>query len=167
MSGSFQAANKELQAHMSEIRKQLDIARQARRIQEKGSIQELEALIEKWKGASRQAAEDLFELIKQRVDSMGGGKAWRDSRRRQQQGWSGFGDDEDYKRQMKNKRDGDYDEYGEGTEGDEEHEDDGEDDEGNNEEEEDMGFTMAMMLQSLNIEPEVLGWDPGEEKWRD
>lgn len=29
------------------------------------------------------------------------------------------------------------------------------------------GFMMFMMLKSLNIELEVLGWDFGEEKWKD
>lgn len=28
-------------------------------------------------------------------------------------------------------------------------------------------FTMMMMLKSLNIEPEVLGYDPVEDKWLD
>jgi hypothetical protein len=47
------------------------------------------------KRASRLAAEELFGLIKGRVDGMGGAKAWRESRKRQRELYGGgFGDEE-------------------------------------------------------------------------
>lgn len=53
---------------------------------------ELKELVGKWKGASRAAAEELFGLIKGRVEGMGGGRAWRESRRWQREGggWDDF-----------------------------------------------------------------------------
>ncbi|KAM7222541.1 hypothetical protein V8F06_002035 [Rhypophila decipiens] len=164
----LRTARKATQSRLAEAQKQLDLVRQAHRIQEKGSIDELIVLIEKWKCASRTAAEDLFELIRKRVDGMGGSRAWKDTRRRQQQrGWgSGFDKDDGRK---KKKSDDDYGEYGDEEQedvvsDDRDREEEGKDDE---EEEEDTGFTMAMMLQSLNIDPQQLGWDPTEERWRD
>lgn len=42
--------------------------------------------MKKWKGACRLAAEELFDLIKDRVEGMGGGDAWRETRRNQLSG---------------------------------------------------------------------------------
>lgn len=54
---------------------------------------ELRELTAKWRAASRLAAEELYELIKGRVESMGGAKAWRESRRWQARGGNwGFRD---------------------------------------------------------------------------
>lgn len=69
---------------------QVELVRQAARIEKSSeSNEKLEELVRKWKGACRLAAEELFELIRVRVDSMGGGDAWRETRRNQ------FWDDED------------------------------------------------------------------------
>lgn len=65
----------------------MELVKQAARIEsekETGSG-DLEKLVRKWKGACRIAAEELFELIRERVDSMGGGAAWRETR--QQTSW--------------------------------------------------------------------------------
>ncbi|KAK4454810.1 hypothetical protein QBC34DRAFT_433728 [Podospora aff. communis PSN243] len=113
---------------------------------------ELKELVGKWKGASRMAAEELFELIKGRVERMGGTKGML----RRREGYYGGGDDAE-------RRGG---EEREGNESDGEREDDG-DREEVEEENENQGFTMLAMLKSLNIEPELLGWDPSEEKWLD
>ena len=42
---------------------------------------ELEALIVKWKSASREAAEEIFGGVKDRVNRMGGVGAWRERER--------------------------------------------------------------------------------------
>jgi hypothetical protein len=62
----------------------MELVRQAARIQsgKESTNEELEQLVQKWKGACRIAAEELFELIRGRVDSMGGGAAWRETRTR-------------------------------------------------------------------------------------
>jgi Swi5-dependent recombination DNA repair protein 1 len=67
---------KELEGQVKQVRQQLELARQAQRIQA-SSLKlcpgedidnELKDLIQKWRGASRLAAEELFDLIKARVD---------------------------------------------------------------------------------------------------
>ncbi|KAH6853898.1 hypothetical protein B0I37DRAFT_440986 [Chaetomium sp. MPI-CAGE-AT-0009] len=121
----------------------LDLVRQARRIEEAAHAKrpgepvdaELRAMAARWKATSRLAADELFGLIRGRVEGMGGARAWRGTRR------VGRGWEED--------RDA------------EEEEEEEEEESGETE------FTMMMMLKSLNIEPEVLGYDPVEDKWRD
>ncbi|GAB1310535.1 Swi5-dependent recombination DNA repair protein 1 [Madurella fahalii] len=166
------ASQREMQAHTRAMQKQLELVRQARRIEQQqqqqqqqrdstsssrakrgaGGTADLTELVGKWKEASRLAAEELFELIKSRVEGMGGARAWRESRKRQL--WfGGFADGDG---------DGEAGEVREGEECDE-------GDEGRNDEEggeEQVGFTMLMMLKSLNIEPDVLGYDPVEDKWK-
>lgn len=157
-----------MNTHLDEIQKELDLIRQARRIEDASRRKrpgekidaELKELITKWKAASRLAAEELFELVKGRVESMGGGEAWRRSRR-----GNAYDDHDDGEgRGVKRVRDSEDEEHeAKEGEGDEEgREGQGKEGEGNEE-----GFTMLMMLRSLNIEPEVLGWDEGEEKWKD
>lgn len=51
---------------------------------------ELREMIARWKTTSRLAADELFGLIRDRVEGMGGAKAWRASRRWQRSG-GGFG----------------------------------------------------------------------------
>ena len=46
------------------------------------------------KGASRLAAEERFELIRGRVEGRGGARAWRESRRRQREGFHSDGEEE-------------------------------------------------------------------------
>jgi Swi5-dependent recombination DNA repair protein 1 len=59
-------------------------------------------LIEKWKGASRQAAEELFGKVRDRVNRMGGPRAWKAMQKKQaefQNKWNeednNIGDDDD------------------------------------------------------------------------
>jgi hypothetical protein len=67
---------RELERELREIKEQLDTAEQARKIEREsrklkanGEIDgELIVLIEKWKGASRQAAEELFAKVRDRVN---------------------------------------------------------------------------------------------------
>jgi Swi5-dependent recombination DNA repair protein 1 len=78
---------KEAELKAREVEKAMELVRQAARIEsgKETSNEDLEKLVRKWKGACRIAAEELFELIRGRVDSMGGGAAWRETR--QQNGW--------------------------------------------------------------------------------
>ncbi|KAJ4297271.1 hypothetical protein N0V88_004189 [Collariella sp. IMI 366227] len=163
----IQAAQKQTTTHLRTLESRLDLVRQARRIQdqssakhtpairedaeENGSVNgqakgegkgkaerkevdaELRALVKRWKGASRLAAEEVFEVVKGRVEGMGGEDG-----------------------------DGDTDErFEEVREGDEDEEEGEVEDNGEEE------FTMLMMLKSLNIDLEILGYDPVEDKWRD
>ncbi|KAK4681615.1 hypothetical protein QC764_108940 [Podospora pseudoanserina] len=162
----IQRSHRELDAQMKKVEKELEQVRQAKRIEEASRRKrpgeevdaELSELVGKWKGASRLAAEELFEVVKGRVDGMGGGGAWRESRKRRFGDWDG---------EDKKGVGGEEEEEREGYRGELEGEDCEEDDQKGEEGDDTEGFTMLMMLKSLNIEPEVLGWDPGEEKWKD
>jgi len=82
------------------------------------------ALITKWKGASREAAEEVFGDVRDRVNRMGGVGAWRAEGMRREEwrgGWGGV--DEGAER-----RGGDGAEEGEGESKREEVVDEGEDD---------------------------------------
>ena len=69
------------------LRQALDLARG-------GRAAELGALRERWRGAARAAAEEVFGRAKDRVNGMGGVGAWR-AREREAGEWrrGGFGDD--------------------------------------------------------------------------
>ncbi|KAK0753864.1 hypothetical protein B0T18DRAFT_477128 [Schizothecium vesticola] len=96
---------------------------------------ELKAATAKWRAAGRAAAEDLFELVKGRVEGMGA-----EERKGRRGGWGGEWEPGGV---------GGGSSQAEGRGGDDE------------------GFTMLTMLRSLNIEPELLGYDAKEGKWRD
>lgn len=78
---------KEAEVRAREAEKEAELVRQAARIEsgKESNNDDLGKLVRKWKGACRTAAEELFELIRGRVDSMGGAAAWRETRQRT--GW--------------------------------------------------------------------------------
>ncbi|AEO53620.1 hypothetical protein MYCTH_2295193 [Thermothelomyces thermophilus ATCC 42464] len=144
----------------------LDLARQARHIEQASATKsgpgepvdaELRAMTARWKSTSRQAAEELFGLIRERVEGMGGVKAWGATRRWQHgSSWATM------EGESTGGRKGDtVGEEGNGVfEGEEVVAVEEEKKTRDEEEEEDAE-------SSLNIEPDVLGYDPVEEKWRD
>ncbi|KAK0729020.1 hypothetical protein B0T21DRAFT_402988 [Apiosordaria backusii] len=125
----IQRSHRDLDQHMKKLEKELELVRQAKRIEQASRRKrpgeeidiELKELIAKWKGPVG----------------------------RQRRSWDG------------EEREG-YECEEHGRERDEEGDRKSEEEEDDTE-----GFTMLMMLKSLNIELEVLGWDPGEEKWKD
>jgi hypothetical protein len=154
----------------------------------------LEGLVRAWKSASWAAAEEVFEGVKARVEGMGGVKAWKEMERGKgrDKGW-GWGWEREGEKGGKG---GDGDEDGEGVgEGEIEDEDDEmrlrKDGKGEEEEEEEeevrfffffgleikgwsntrgpflQEFTMAMMLQSLSIDLDVIGYDKEGQRWVD
>ncbi|KAK0734399.1 hypothetical protein B0T26DRAFT_808878 [Lasiosphaeria miniovina] len=168
-------AERETGAHVRQLQQELNVVRQAKRIEQQSEQSrrlrrqspptaptgdggpsiidaELRELVGKWKFASQQAAEELFELIKGRVAGMGGGKAWRETRRQQQQGFFAGFDDGDGHGSGATRRD---------------HERDCNEECRCDDDDDDDDFTMLMMLKSLNIDPNVLGYDAVEDKWRD
>ncbi|KAH8905897.1 hypothetical protein BR93DRAFT_928473 [Coniochaeta sp. PMI_546] len=152
---------KEAELKTRQVEKEMELLKQAARIQSGKDItnEDLGKLVRKWKGACRIAAEELFELIRERVDSMGGGAAWRATR--QQTGW--FDDDEFAEEKRKRKETGEETDEREELEGMEEVQESQDE----SEQSEERDFTMHMMLQSLNIDPKVIGYDLVEDKWRD
>ncbi|KAH8844300.1 hypothetical protein MCOR27_003551 [Pyricularia oryzae] len=117
---------------------------------------ELRHLIVKWKAASRLAAEMVFDIAKQRVDSAGGPKAWR----QQQKSWddpaSGTrGSDDEEGRELGGENHYDHDGSScdnNGRVSDDEHE---------------PAFTIGTMLKTMNIDPTLLGYDEHEDAWID
>lgn len=69
-------AQRELEKRLREVKEELDTAEQARKIEvdsaKKDSCEEIDGelvgLVEKWKAASRQAAEELFGKVRDRVN---------------------------------------------------------------------------------------------------
>ncbi|KAA6415878.1 MAG: DNA repair Dds20 Mei5 [Lasallia pustulata] len=78
---SLQKQHSALVSTLSTLRAELDTYIQALKIETSGKDAELEALIAKWKSASRAAAEEIFGGVKDRVNRMGGVGAWRERER--------------------------------------------------------------------------------------
>ncbi|KAL0935296.1 uncharacterized protein CTRU02_209887 [Colletotrichum truncatum] len=140
-----------------------EIIRQAERICGRAGAEtdeELVALIEKWRGASRQAAQEVFEASRERVQSMGGMKAWRKTRREDQRSF--------LERMMEGEPARDHDEAAdcENSPPDEiGAESDGDEDGEENEDDEE--FTLGTMLKSMNIDFDIIGYDEDTGWWRD
>ncbi|KAG6368673.1 hypothetical protein INS49_002886 [Diaporthe citri] len=125
--------------------------------------QELRDLVVKWRGASRLAAEELFETVKERVDNAGGPKAWKEMQQRQQEFYQGF-DQESPTRSKPADEDLDA-EYSQEVQDHLEEAGRCEAAEGKPDEDDEPDFTMAHMLRSLNIDFPLLGYDEKEDKW--
>ncbi|ROV95008.1 hypothetical protein VMCG_08331 [Cytospora schulzeri] len=176
------------EARIKDIDRQLETIQQARKIEDAserrhpgGPVdQELRDLIAKWKGAGRVAADELFEMVRERVDSSGGARAWEAMRQRQMEFYRGFDMDSSAKSKAQGGGGGDDDdgeEEGEGAfdQGEDESllekeqrlQGDGRAKGVSDEDEDEPVFNMAMMLRSLNIDLSLLGYDEAEEKWID
>ncbi|KXH26822.1 DNA repair protein Dds20/Mei5 [Colletotrichum nymphaeae SA-01] len=145
-----------------------EILRQAERIRgpvgEGETDEELVELIGKWRAASRIAAEEVFEGSKERVEGMGGLKAWRRARREDEVRFMAMLEGEESAGRARRggceEWEGSDEGYrGEGGEGD--------GGEGEDEEEEEEEFTMGTMLRSMNIDFEIIGYDEDTGWWRD
>jgi hypothetical protein len=62
---------RQLERELRELKSELDTVEQARKIETKGQDEELVGLIEKWKGAARAAAEEVFGKVSDRVNRYG------------------------------------------------------------------------------------------------
>ncbi|KAL1952932.1 hypothetical protein VTO42DRAFT_3935 [Malbranchea cinnamomea] len=167
-----------LLSRLASLRRELDTVSQALKIEQSGQDEELKVLIDKWRGASREAAEELFVGARDRVNRMGGVAAWKEkmkNARMRRLEW----DAEEVRRQGNS--DEEEDEGGEDIEAEKEKrrreiEDEvragevdavgaeGEEDESDSDQE---TFTMDMMLRSLNIDLNVIGYDKTNQRWLD
>ena len=149
---------------LSSLRARLEITTQALEIEASNTDAELEGLIEKWTRTSREAAEEVFVVMKEKVDGMGGWRKWRSTTAEGRSGWddSGCGKKPNYE---DNGSDGEE----EGKEQKRERRREKaevEQAEKDMEEEED-GFTMETMLQSLDIPLKTIGYDKELQRWND
>ncbi|KAI9785966.1 MAG: hypothetical protein M1839_008232 [Geoglossum umbratile] len=151
-----------LERELRELRMELDTVEQARKIEMKEEDEELAGLIEKWKGAARAAAEEVFRKVSDRVNRMGGPAAWKEMQKKKNE-WSGEGFGIGEARTKDSDGDGDDDERRDRC-----REYDAEIEElkdvGEEASDED-GFTMGMMLRSLNIELDIIGYDKQAQRW--
>ncbi|KAK0633035.1 hypothetical protein B0T14DRAFT_51504 [Immersiella caudata] len=122
----FRKIQRETAARIRAVEAELEVLEQAVRIERESKAKrpeeeidaELKELVGKWKGASRMAAEELFELIKGRVERMGGPKGIGLGKRGE--GYYRGGDDDD---DGKAEHEGEGDADGDGKEAEDESED--------------------------------------------
>ena len=169
---NLQKQHTRLLNQLSAARSHLETSNQALKIESSNRDVELEALIVKWRAASRAAAEEVFDGARDKVNKMGGVGAMRDRERQSKEKAWGWDDepkrdeeaDGDDNERSQEDSDGfrigekEGEEQDEREKGAERVETYGEDDE---------GYTMDMMLRTLNIDLDVIGYDKGLQKWID
>ena len=141
-----------LLSRFSSLRAELDKVMQALRIEASPRDKELEKLIQQWRVASQQAAEEVYADARDRVNGMGGLRAWQEEQKqRTERNWG----------------------WDEGRPGSQEENDEGDEREPMEaemktpEDDESENFTMDMMLRSLNIELDVICYDKECHRWMD
>lgn len=193
---SLLKVQRELEKELRGVKESVDEAEQAKKIEEEsrrkwerdvergdqegewdGEVDgELVILCEKWKGASRLAAEELFGRVRDRVNRMGGPRAWKEMQKKQQE----FQNEWQQGEQNSNNDSGEEDNEGEvekrdlyaeydidpETENEKSQRAKGAADTGERPGEEDE-FTMAMMLRTLNVDLDIIGYDRDQQRWLD
>ena len=140
------------------------------KIEQSGKDAELEALIKKWRDASKDAAEEVFRGVRDRVNRMGGVRGWREAERRKREGFGGsygWAEEEEKKSGKGESENGEEEDVGEAEAGDLRAGMEAERKRKEEEIDEDGGFTMDMMLKSLNIELDIIGFDKDGQRWVD
>lgn len=74
----LQKQERALQTRLAALREELNVAKQALRIESSSKDTELEGLITKWRHASQEAADEVFAGAQERVTRMGGLAAWKE-----------------------------------------------------------------------------------------
>ncbi|KAF2259795.1 hypothetical protein CC78DRAFT_620756 [Lojkania enalia] len=147
-----------------QLRSDIQVLTQACALAASTKDADLAMLIDKWRMASRAAAEEVFAKTRDRVNRMGGVGAWRE-REKEQQEWREKWDQEEMEAERKkyeaNMRDGEnesveYDKMADIEQDVEREESGGADDD---------SFTMDMMLRTLNIDLNLIGFDKEAQRW--
>ena len=86
-----------MERELYELRAEVEMMEQARKIERDGKMEELEGLVAKWTEASRAAAEEMFGVVRDRVNRMGGTRVWMDMQKKKRD-WGNGGFDEPEKR---------------------------------------------------------------------
>ncbi|EPE10072.1 hypothetical protein F503_05167 [Ophiostoma piceae UAMH 11346] len=141
-------------ARRKEDERQAQAAKSADKAKQSNIYDEMPVLIAKWREAGRLAAEEVYEFVAKRIAGAGGIKAWQAMAappppEEDQECFKRRDDDEEecaYEREQADER---------------------REEEKQQEEEKSQNFTMAMMLASLNVEPDLLAYDEVEERWKD
>ncbi|CAO2657808.1 Nn.00g070680.m01.CDS01 [Neocucurbitaria sp. VM-36] len=150
-----------------QLRNEVQVLTQAQSLATSTKDDDLVILVDKWRAASRAAAEELFASTRDRVNRMGGVGAWKErekeSRDRQEK-WNQEEMEAERERMEAAKENGEvseevYDRYAEME------------DEKVDEEKEtfkgadDDSFTMDMMLKTLNIDLKLIGYSKEAQVW--
>lgn len=171
---SLLKAQRALEREIAGLRTEIDTLGQALKIESSSSDDELRGLVRKWRTASRAAADVVWVDVKERVNQMGGPAAWHAMQRRKDE-WRTSGFDEPVPNGESRSIDGNdsvYAEYDVDAPTESRGAKNGNTDtkaangQGLDDSDED-AFTMDMMLQSLNIELEVIGFDKRAQRWND
>ncbi|KFX94284.1 hypothetical protein V490_04419 [Pseudogymnoascus sp. VKM F-3557] len=175
---SLVKAQRQLKNRLHYLTEELHLCEQAHKIEhdplEPGSggeevDGELLRLTERWKSASRQAAEELFGSAKDKINRMGGPQAWKEMQEKQRVFQNEF--NTGFPQDCSGEMDGHDERSDTDTGADIEQETLNEREaRGGDDDSEDMSdneFTMSMMLRSLNIELEVIGYSKEHQMWID
>ena len=143
---------------LASTRAELDKVNQVLKIEHSTRDAELERLIKQWRSASQQAAEEVYADVRDRVNGMGGLRAWREREKHRAEsswGWEGEGVANEGQGEEEEERTAEAEQEGEeqGAAGIEEEEND--------------SFTMDIMLRTLNIDLDLIGYGKEYHKWLD
>ncbi|KAF2033098.1 hypothetical protein EK21DRAFT_98419 [Setomelanomma holmii] len=158
-----------LSREIVQLRSEMQILSQAQTLATSTKDDDLVVLIDKWRTASRAAAEELFATTRDKVNRMGGVGAWKarekEGKQRQQQ-WDLEERQAEREKMEEARENGEiedeaYDRYAEMA-----------DENGGGEKEEetfkaadDDSFTMDMMLKTLNIDLQLIGYSKEAQRW--
>ncbi|EXJ83612.1 hypothetical protein A1O1_07235 [Capronia coronata CBS 617.96] len=143
-----------LSLELANLRQSLDIAQQALEIEASNQDVELRTLIAKWRAVAQELAEEIFADAKEKVNGMGGVRALRRRNEEDHRQWHSYQDN----RELCHDTDGNLLAGIEEPSQSKYAEDNGED-EG--------CFSMEMMLQEMNIDLRIIGYDHKLERWVD
>ncbi|EMD59744.1 hypothetical protein GGP41_008484 [Bipolaris sorokiniana] len=150
-----------------QLRNEIQMLTQAQTLATSSKDDDLVALIEKWRTASRAAAEELFGITRDRVNRMGGVGAWQEREKeakQRQMKWDQEEIEAERVRVREARENGEipqeeYDRFAE-MEGDREIEEEKETFKNT-----DDSFTMDMMLKTLNIDLQLIGYNKEAQRW--
>ncbi|KAI1609140.1 hypothetical protein EDD37DRAFT_140412 [Exophiala viscosa] len=151
-----------LSLHLKKLSQSLDIAQQALQIESSAQDVQLRVLISKWKAVAQDAAERLFVDVKERIDQMGGVAAWRARTQEDARHWNSQEEGNDQV-QHREPHDDDAPSQNAAAIKDARESENAPADE----DAEASFFTMDMMLQEMNIDLKVIGYDKDLERWVD
>ncbi|KAI9756583.1 MAG: hypothetical protein M1815_003299 [Lichina confinis] len=171
---SLLKAQRALEREIAGLRTEVDTLGQALKIESSNSDDELRDLVRKWRTASRAAADVVWVDVKERVNQMGGPAAWHAMQRRKDEWRSSAFDEPISHGESRSSKDDDsvYAEYDIDAPTESHRAKNGSTNteaaykQGLDDSDED-AFTMDMMLQSLNIELDIIGFDKRAQRWSD
>ncbi|KAH6643067.1 hypothetical protein C7974DRAFT_328920 [Boeremia exigua] len=158
-----------LTRELMQLRNEIQILSQAHALAVSAKDENLQILIDRWRAASRAAAEELFGSTRDRVNRMGGVGAWKEREREAKERTMKWDLEEKEAEREKveaareNGEIGDeaYDKYAEMAE------EQGQCEEGEHTSKgaDDDSFTMDMMLKTLNIDLRLIGYNKEAQRW--